>query len=613
MTRFMTRLTTTLRWLDDHILIILGAFLLAFIPLYPKIPLWSPIEQYIVRVRAEDLLILLSALIWLVQVIRRKVRWRSVMFWMVLAYAVVGAISTLVAIFVIQTVPLEPLHVGKTVLHYFRYLQYFALFFILFSAIQKRKHLVLAIAIFALTVLAISIYGYGQRYFYWPVYSTMNREFSKGVQLYLTQFARVQSTFAGHYDMAAYLVVALPLLLAVAYRTGRRLINLGLHLIFWVGTWLLIMSASRTPFAAYVVGVGVVILATAIGKATLGQKAWFFLSRSTIFVALAGLLFFYFGADMAERLSHVVNAQPQLKQVVDRSVAFRRMIISDQVVDSLPLSPQRLQAVLPKGQPPSRGISTDDVAAAAAATANVASRVDQPPSPARPTQPTPSPSPSPRPQLPAGVYEDIPDQVVVATVSATGETTYITIPKPRVYSECALKQELSLCIRQETLWPRAVQGFLTNPFTGSGYATLTKENVDQFTEADSTDNNFLRTLGETGLLGFITFYGCVGIVLYMALRHLRDRDWLVSAISVGLLGGSLGLLLNAIYIDVFAASKVAQTYWALAGIFLGYLMVRQSPTPTVSPKLGFTVRSSTKKEAKHAKGKSVSSAATADR
>jgi len=570
-----SRLKTVAHWVDDHILIILAAFLLAFIPLYPKIPLWSPIEQYIVRVRMEDLAIGFTLVVWAIQVLRKKARIVSPMLWLVAAYAVIGLVSSLVAMFVIKTVPVEPLHVGKMFLHYFRYLEYFSLFFILFGAVKKRSHLVLGVTIFALTVLAISVYGYGQRYYYWPVYSTMNREFSKGIVLYLTQYARVQSTFAGHYDMAAYMVVALPLLLAVAYRVRRNTVSFALHFIFWVGTWLLILSASRTPFAAFMAGVAIVIAATTFTKQTLKQKAWFFVSRSFVFAIMSALLFYYFGSDLTERLSSVINNQPILKQVLDTATKQRQMIISDSALASLPLSPAQLHERLPKGNPPGNGISTEEVAAAAAATSDVASGVDQPPSPAKPDQGAPSPSPTPKPQLPAGVYEDIPDQITVASVSATGEITYTTVQKPRVYSKCALEQELSLCIRQETLWPRAVEGFLTNPLTGSGYATLTKESINQFTEADSTDNNFLRTLGETGLLGFITFYSCVGFVLYKSAKNLRDEDYLVSALSIGLLGGSIGLLLNAIYIDVFAASKVAESYWALAGLFLGYLAVRE--------------------------------------
>jgi len=561
-----------LTWLDENILILLGTFLLAFVPLYPKIPLWSPIEQYIVRVRLEDIFILLAVGIWLVQVLRRKVAWRSPMFWVVAAYGVVGLVSSLVAMFVIKTVPLEPLHVGKTFLHYFRYLEYFSLFFILFSAIKKRSQVVLALGIFSFTVLAVSLYGYGQRYYFWPVYSTMNREFSKGIRLYLTEHARVQSTFAGHYDMSAFLVITLPLILALAYRVKRRRVSLVLHLIFWVGTWLLILSASRTPFAAYFAAVLLVIGITGLLQKNWLERIRFVVTRTVLLMVMLTFIFYYFGADMIERLSFVAKSNPITNQIITEFDSQRKMILPDSWLSMLPTT-EELNAALPKSRPPQTGISTDDVAAAAAAAQEVASKSDQPPSPINPTAP-PKPTPAPS-VLPAGVYVDVPDLIEVATVSATGETVMIQQKRKRVYSECALKKELSLCIRQETLWPRAMEGFLTNPITGSGYATLTKESIEQFTEADSTDNNFLRTLGETGILGFVSFYGAVVLILFFAVRNITSKDWLRSAFSVGMFCGSIGLLLNAVYIDVFAASKVAQTYWALAGVFFGYLALDQ--------------------------------------
>ena len=155
-----------LRWFDDHILILLASFLLAFIPLWPKIPLWSPIEQYIVRVRAEDFAILLTFIVWGIQVLRRKARWWSPMIVFILAYAVVGLASSLIAIFVIKTVPEQILHIGKTFLHYFRYLEYFSMFGILFSAVRTRKQVLMAFSVVIATVLVIAVYGYGQRYFF---------------------------------------------------------------------------------------------------------------------------------------------------------------------------------------------------------------------------------------------------------------------------------------------------------------------------------------------------------------------------------------------------------------------------------------------------------------
>ncbi|GAJ25028.1 unnamed protein product, partial [marine sediment metagenome] len=37
----------------------------------------------------------------------------------------------------------------------------------------------------------------------------------------------------------------------------------------------------------------------------------------------------------------------------------------------------------------------------------------------------------------------------------------------------------------------------------------------------------------------------------------------------------LGLLINALYIDVFEASKVAFTYWALVGVLLASILSQQ--------------------------------------
>ncbi len=605
MTSIINLLKKLGRWADNNLLYSLVCFLIVFIPLYPKIPLWSPIEQYIVRIRLEDTVILFTALLWFIQVIRGKVKWKSPMFWFVLAYEVVATISCLVSMFVIKTVPLEPLHIGKTMLHYFRYIEYFSLFFIFFSSIKTKKQVLLPLKLWAGTVLAISLYGYGQKYFYWPVYSTMNREFSKGIRLYLTEFARVQSTFGGSYDMAAYLVVALPIILAFAFWMKSKPWKALLFVTFWFGSWLLILSASRTSFAMYVAGVGLVILMTAAMRKGILPKVGFLFSRGFMMVLAMSLLFYYFGGDLSDRLFYVIKSVPKLEAAVNSATDFRRQFISDKSLASIPLTPAQLNKMLPKSKPPGNAVSTDQVAAAILAQ-QVASKSDQPPTPVETGKPTPKPSPSPSVapaagggNVPADVFVDVPDEVTVATTSANGTVTYKTVKKPRVYSDCALKKELSLCIREEVLWPRAIEGFLTNPATGTGYATLTKESVDVFTEADSTDNNYLRTLGETGALGFITFYGCVLLGLYTAARNLKSEDEILATFSLGLIGGTIGLLLNAIYIDVFASSKVAESFWALYGLFFAYVMLdKQMKTTDATPVAAVSRNTNQKKKAK---------------
>lgn len=531
-------------WLDDHILFILACFLLAFIPLYPKIPVWSPIEQYIVRVRIEDFFILLTAVIWGIQVLRRKITWRSMLFWWILAYIVAGALSTLSAIFITKTIPIQPLHIEKTLLHNFRYIEYFSLFFIFYSAVKTRKHIFILVGIFTFAVIAMSVYGFGQKYLYWPVYSTMNREFSKGERLVLTPHARVQSTFAGHYDMAAYLVIALPIILAFAYQTKSRKWSTLLHTSFWIGTWLIIVSASRASFVAYLAGVMLVVGFTSLNRQGWGKRLKFALSRGGLLFICSTILFLYFGEDLADRLTPIIDSNQQFHDEF-HALNKQRKEWWDEHVNGK----SQISNIMP--QQPSNAITTDQAIAM-----GVLSPTDE-----RPVAATP-----------ADVYVNVPDIQKVSTTSADGTTTTTLVDKgPRVYSDNALKYGLSTAIRLDSLWPNAIKGFWTNPLLGKGYATLNKESVDQFTEAESTDNNFLRVLGETGLLGFITFYGTVMVVLWAAVSTFKKGDYLEKALSIGMFSATIGLLMNAVLIDVFASSKVAETYWALAGIFLSYV------------------------------------------
>lgn len=165
--------------------------------------------------------------------------------------------------------------------------------------------------------------------------------------------------------------------------------------------------------------------------------------------------------------------------------------------------------------------------------------------------------------LPPDVYINIPDQKTV-TSTESGKSVTRIIQIPRVFSDCSFIYGLSACIRFETLWPRAINGFLRNPLFGSGYSTLTKAFRAEFTEAESTDNDFLRTLGEVGFLGAVAFYGMMGLFLYRSISLLsRQMEPLFFAVLSGLISATLALLFNGLYIDVFAASKVAFFFWAM--------------------------------------------------
>jgi hypothetical protein len=173
--------------------------------------------------------------------------------------------------------------------------------------------------------------------------------------------------------------------------------------------------------------------------------------------------------------------------------------------------------------------------------------------------------------LPADVTVEVP--ILIEETLPDGSKRYVA--RPRTYSENAVRYDLSTAIRLDALWPMAIAGFKKNPLLGSGYSTLTKTQVTDFTEAESTDNDYLRALGETGFLGFTSFFGILLVIFLLIFRNLGGiKDSFTFALVSGLTASVFGLLINAVYIDVFEASKVAFSFWALMGILLGTIKVK---------------------------------------
>lgn len=505
----------SLTWLDDHILEYLAFALLIFIPIYPKIPLVDLIPGYIVRLRLDDILVGLAFLIWLIWLIRKKVSLKgNPLLIPISVYLAVGFLSSLSAIFITKTVPQDEIHVAKLSLHFVRRIEYISVFFIFFSSIKTLAQIKKYVYVAAIVLLAVSIYGFGQKYLYWPAFSTMNREFSKGVKLYLTEHARVLSTFGGHYDLAAYLMVVLTLfipLITVVKKWFHKIIFLAATL---AGFWLLILTVSRTSFLAYLVSITVVFALLSTKKGLLWAAVNYLI---VIFISLGIMISF---GDLSDRFAHVLK--------LDRFKA------------SALLKPVKKEP--PKG--------------AGTAYLEVGSKSDIPPTTQKPTSGVQT-------ARPADVYEEVPEFGAQESLPAT------LAAKARVYSQTAVQYDLSTGIRLDYTWPKAIQGFSRNPLLGSGYSTLTKRNIEDFTEAESTDNDFLRALGETGLLGFLSFFGTIGFVcVYSLTRFKKIVDPFYATIVAGLFAATIGLLVNAVYIDVFEASKVAYTFWIMVAILI---------------------------------------------
>jgi hypothetical protein len=520
-----------LNWLDDHLLTIIAGFLLAFIPLYPKWPLFDILPGYNVRIRLEDFLILATLIFFFVQVLRRKIRLKQApLLKPMLIYLAIGFLSTLSALFITKTIYPEYLQIAKLYLHFFRRIEYFSLFFIFFFALKNPRQIKIFLLVLALTVFGVSIYGFGQKYLYWPAYSTMNREFSKGIALYLTEHARVLSTFGGHFDLAAYIVITLVPIIILGFLYKKVWVRLLLLSLALVEYWLLILTASRTSWIGFMVGITV-----AFGL-LLFKKNWLWVASRWLSVVLVTVLIMISFGDLSERFSHILKLEG-IKALVTK----------------------------PFTKPPAEGMPLAGNLTPEQQLSIVASKSDFPPLPAGQQR-----------EKPADVYFDPYPEIQAYLATMSGEIINVS------YSENALKYGLSAGIRMDVLWPNALNALKRNPLLGTGYSTLVKSQVWEFTTAESTDNDFLRLLGETGLLGFLSFLGIFVVIILFLWRAFRQSK---NPLYYGLFGSAialtLGLLVNALYIDVFEASKIAYSYWSVIGLILA-LAVYETKAPKKS-------------------------------
>jgi hypothetical protein len=361
---------------------------------------------------------------------------------------------------------------------------------------------------------------FGQEYWQFPLYSTMNREYSKGTTLYLQEGARPQSTFAGHYDLAAYLVLVLPIIFSLSlgileippiiqksadklsiltnlksikilFKLKSTYISIFLHLVHILGAWMLVTSGSKTALLAYVVGISIVLLHYLRKLGNLKQQIkWGSLAFITIALSLTIFLNFF-----------AKNTGTKLISLIQTTISSSDI-------------------------PPNPDATPDDLVGD------------------------------------GFVFKKI------VTINEDGTEKIEWREEKSTWSQNALKYGLSMGIRLDTLWPNALKGFVNNPLFGNGYATLVSiTSPGEYSTAESTDNNFLRSLGETGIIGFLIFYGFIFVIAYEIYKQKSDLSILAQALRIGFLGSVLGLLINATYIDVFAASKVAYSFWAFAGSY----------------------------------------------
>lgn len=246
------------QWIKANPLLLLTLFLFAFIPLYPKLPLLD-IKNTWVYIRVEDFIIALAWVVFFIALIKKKATVRTPLSIPILVFWIVGGLATINGILFIFP-KLANVYPNLAIFNFLRRVEYLSVFFLAYSAIRKKEAINPVVITLFLTILAIFLYGMGQRMFGLPAFETMNEEFAKGIPLRLSALSRIPSTFAGHYDLAAYLVLMIPILGSMIFGYKKWIVKIAFFLLGASSLVLLLMTASRVSFVVYMVSITLMLI-----------------------------------------------------------------------------------------------------------------------------------------------------------------------------------------------------------------------------------------------------------------------------------------------------------------------------------------------------------------
>lgn len=109
-------------------------------------------------------------------------------------------------------------------------------------------------------------------------------------------------------------------------------------------------------------------------------------------------------------------------------------------------------------------------------------------------------------------------------------------------------------------WGTVLARWKQHPFFGNGLSSL-------FDLPTTPDGWYIRLLGEVGLIGLLAFLCLMFIIIRFEWKLYRQtQSPLQKYFVLGVLLGTIGLLLNAILIDIFAAIKISVYFWMLTAM-----------------------------------------------
>lgn len=492
----MNKLLSWFRQLDENLVKILLVGFIFLVPLWPKLPI-KMINYTYIAIRFDDIYLAILAFVFIVQLLRKKV-FINRKFIFPFAFFLLAVISSYLWNSYISKA-IEFPHLG--LLHTLRRIEYMIMFFIASSVIKTKKDFWQIISFFFFSVLIVVLYGLGQKFLNFPAVQTMNPEYAKGYILYLTPEARISSTFGGHYDLAIYLVLAIPLILSFYFSKKK---NAYLYL-FIVALLILLYTSSRSSFIAYFV-------------ATVAFLLFIRKFKFLIFTLVLTAALMFTTGEITKRFLQTFQV--------------RRILIDDRT-GAVYIGQKITTKDLPAGSfyVKLKDQSTGD---------NLDTFRDQ-------------------------VVQDKVDQATLSGELTAKETEkYVATLSANLRPVNTVVSDISFATRLQVEWPRAINAFKKNPLLGTGPSSIT----------EATDGDYFRWLGEFGLLGTIAFLNILFLIIKMIWDSVKKLEINEKLIGYGFIFSFFALFINASYIDAFEASKVAYTFWTIAGLYIGYYSLK---------------------------------------
>jgi len=501
----MNKLITLLKKLDDNLIKILFIGFIFIAPLYPKLPI-RMINYTYIAIRFEDLYIVILGIVFLIQLVRKKITLNKHFFILFILFWVACFLSFLWGAYIQKTV-IYP-HLGF--LHALRRIEYMSVFFVGLSLIKSKSDFFFYLKIIFAVLFIVLVYGVGQKFLGWPAVQTMNPEYAKGYLLILTPEARVSSTFAGHYDLAAYLIFLMPILLGF-YFFKKQLVY---FLLFIFSIFMLVLTSSRVSYGAYIVSIFAFLL-------------FFRKFKYTAVILIITALFTFSSDNLTSRISRTfqikqlyVNQQTG-QVVVPQKITSKELPAGTSYIQ-IKGDKQKTQKEIVKDQLLVKEKLLDDIRWEASRSGKTLSKLEE--------------------------------EQLFASISASLKPINTIV------------SDISFATRLSAEWPRAIRAFLYNPILGLGPSSIT----------EATDNDYLRWLGEFGLLGTLLFLLILYSILKTVFKYAKTQQDNKKILYFGFIFGLFALLINATYIDVFEASKVAFQFWITSGIFIGLVLIKDN-------------------------------------